>query len=264
MNKLVMVFIGCLAYVSMFYGTALSANSLEPYFGDYVYEEGSSCAGSLTLSKGGRDSYLIVVDNSCGDEERVGLCGGDFLVSIIENTNDGAVLRDSEYGITFAVGAKGVTVDNVPSGVCGMGAYMHGEYLRGKTPPASPPEKKIEVPPSANKFDGLAITFITWRGAGYPLSITTKQFTSWLAMRDITSSWEEIDQYSQVLHLTAYDKVQKNTEKYRLLFETKEGAARAIVTRCFFYESELTGPERDNTFLPLFIAADGELSQPHQ
>lgn len=103
--------------------------SLEKYLGEYTYL-GDTCSGGLNFSRTGKSRYMMSVEIGC---ESGGTCGDDFEVTPSSEGNGVVTLANAEYGITFTVSAKGIAVDNVPTGMCGMGAYMHGEYVKGKT-----------------------------------------------------------------------------------------------------------------------------------
>ena len=104
----------------------------------------------------------------------------------------------------------------------------------------------------------LYITYLTWRGAPYPLQITVKQFLAWAKMKGMSCQWGSVDNHVAILDITAIDKVKNVEEFYRIVFETAPNINRAVVTRCLQDDFEFTGQYKDNIFLRTFIAAESE------
>lgn len=110
----------------------------------------------------------------------------------------------------------------------------------------------------AADWNSLYITYLTWRGAPYPLQITVKQFLAWAKMKGMSCQWGSVDNHVAILNITAIDKVKNVEEFYRIVFETAPNINRAVVTRCLQDDFEFTGQYKDNIFLRTFIAAESE------
>lgn len=145
-----------------------------------------------------------------------------------------------------------------------MSVYKRSmEILLYKNPSEIPPSaEELKGSPSGNVVSGSVdknfmkrkMIYVTGRGYPQTPGASIDTFFEKCLNKDAKKSWENIDNNTKVLNVSSYDKVAKNTTKFRFVFTADNASSEEVfVTRIFMDGVELFGKEKDYVGVPIIM-----------